>query len=318
MLKINRILAVILTAFSLTSVIWSQDVESAANSNLTGVALPAKAQRISAESVPAEISGTLEKIVASADGKLRQGNSEVLAWGGAGYRKSNSPNIVVKLRAALESAGWKYEVGGTADGVTLFRALKDGQQPRAVVGFYAANDDAMLLAWTEILAADATAQNSVETDSQTERIQNAAAKSSNGSLREIVGVWRNGSVSMMQEKNLTTGQITSSNGSTITYKFFADGRFEYIGYIKSTMYGCTTDLFNDKRGRVEISGNQITLVPTKNYWKNTYSCSPASNKERDYVLERETYTFRTKTDEYGKTLVCLANAKGESCYRREE
>jgi hypothetical protein len=317
MLKINRILAVVLTTLSLSGVIWSQGVESAANSNLTGVALPANAQRVGAASVPAEISGTLEKIVASADGKLRQGDSEVLAWGGTGYRKSNAPNIVGKLRGSLESAGWKYEVGGTADGVTLFRALKDGRAPRAVVGFYAATNDAMLVAWTEILAADA-AQNSIEIDSQTERIQSAAGKSSNGSLQEIVGKWHNGNVSMMGEKNLTTGRITSSNGTTVSYKFFADGRFEYVGYIKSTMYGCTTDLFNDKRGKVEISGNQITLVPTKNYWKNTYSCSPASNKERDYVLERETYTYRTKTDEYGKTLICLANAKGESCFRREE
>jgi hypothetical protein len=314
MFKINRIFAILLTTLSLTGVIWAQEVESASSSKLTGIALPSNTQRIAAASVPSEINGTLEKIVASGDGRIRQGASEVLAWGGAGYKKSNAPGIVGKLRGSLQTAGWMYEDGGTADGVTLIRALKDGNAPRAVIGFYAANDQTMLLAWTEILAAD-TGKDSVKNDSQIE--QNAAAKS-NGNLSEIVGVWRNGNVSMMGEKNLTTGQITSSNGSTMTYKFFADGRFEYIGYIKSTMYGCTTDLFNDKRGKVEISGNQITFVPSKNYWKNTYSCSPASNKERDYVLDRETYTFRTKTDEYGKTLVCLANAKGESCYRREE
>lgn len=135
---------------------------------------------------------------------------------------------------------------------------------------------------------------------------------------ELIGEWHNGRVSMMQDKNTVTGQTTASNGSTFTYKFFADGRFEFIGYMKSTMYGCTTDLFNDKRGKVEIDGDQITFVPTKNYWKNTYSCAPASNKERNYTLEKETYTWRTKEDEYGATLVCLANAKGESCYRREE
>lgn len=135
---------------------------------------------------------------------------------------------------------------------------------------------------------------------------------------EIVGEWHNGNVSMMQDKNLTTGQTTASNGSTFTYKFSANGNFEYIGYMKSTMYGCTTDLFNDKRGKFEVKGDQITFIPSKNYWKNTYSCSPGSNKERNYTLERETYTFSTKTDEYGKDLVCLANAKGESCFRREE
>lgn len=135
---------------------------------------------------------------------------------------------------------------------------------------------------------------------------------------ELVGEWRNGSVSMLQEKNTVTGQTTPSNGSTFSYKFYADGRFEFAGYLKSTMYGCTTDLFNDKRGKVEIDGDRLTLVPTKNYWKNTYSCSPASNKERNYTLEKEIYTWRTKEDDYGRTLICLANAKGESCYRREE
>ncbi len=135
---------------------------------------------------------------------------------------------------------------------------------------------------------------------------------------ELVGEWHNGNVSMMQEKNLTTGRTTASNGSTFTYKFSADGNFQFVGYIKSTMYGCTTDLFNDKRGKVEIDGDQITLIPSKNFWKNTYSCSPKSNKEKDHTLERETYTFRTKTDDYGKQLICLTNAKGESCYRKEQ
>lgn len=135
---------------------------------------------------------------------------------------------------------------------------------------------------------------------------------------DLVGEWHNGSVSMLQEKNLTTGQVTASNGSTFTYKFNADGSFSYIGYMKSTMYGCTTDLFNDKRGTVEVDGDEITFVPSKNYWKNTYSCSPKSNKERNYTLERETYRWRTKSDEYGKDYICLANDKGETCYRKEE
>ena len=124
---------------------------------------------------------------------------------------------------------------------------------------------------------------------------------------------------MLQEKNLTTGQITSSNGSLRSYKFYADGRFEHIGYMKSTMYGCTTDLFNDKRGKYVVNGSQITFIPSKNYWKNTYSCAPGSNKERDYVLDRETFTWRTKTDEYNKSYICLTDAKNsESCFRRED
>jgi hypothetical protein len=135
---------------------------------------------------------------------------------------------------------------------------------------------------------------------------------------ELLGTWTNGNVSMLQEKNLTTGQTTAANGSTFKYVFSADGSFEFVGYMQSTMYGCTTALFNQKIGKIEASGNQITFVPSKNFWRNNYSCSPASNKEKNHVLDKETYEWRTKTHEYGKKFICLSNAKGESCYRREE
>ena len=135
---------------------------------------------------------------------------------------------------------------------------------------------------------------------------------------ELVGEWHNGRISMLQERNTVTGSTTPGNGSTFTYKFSADGRFEFVGLMQSTMYGCTTRLFNQKAGKVEVEGSQITFIPGKNFWRNTYSCSPQSNKERNYVLDRETYQWRTTTDEYGKEFVCLANAKGETCFRREE
>jgi hypothetical protein len=300
----------------------AQETESAANSALTEAKLPSGAVRILPGSVPAEINQGLEKIVAAGEGKIVQGDSEVLAWTGAGYKKSNAANLMKQIQSNLQAKGWSYETGEKTDEVTVFSALRETPKKQGVLGFYVMSDDAMVLAWTEILPAGGS-KNTVENDSpKSEPIKQSPLQNQNSSRSSnsssIVGEWHNGRVSMMQDKNLITGQMTASNGSTFTYKFFADGRFEYVGYIKSTMYGCTTDLFNDKRGRYEISGSQITFVPSKNYWKNTYSCSPSSNKERDYVLERETYEFRTKTDEYGKTSICLANAKGESCYQREE
>ncbi|MEZ5424717.1 MAG: hypothetical protein R2747_00505 [Pyrinomonadaceae bacterium] len=135
---------------------------------------------------------------------------------------------------------------------------------------------------------------------------------------EMVGRWQNGNVSMLQEKNTTTGQVTAGNGSTFSYRFFGDGRFEFVGYMKSTMSGCTTELFNDKRGRVEIDGSRLTLVPSKNLWRNTYGCSPDSNKEKDQPLDPETFAWRTMKNEYGQQMICLANDNGETCYRKEE
>ncbi len=135
---------------------------------------------------------------------------------------------------------------------------------------------------------------------------------------DVVGIWRTGGMSTMADRNTITGSTTPSNGNTFKYEFRADGRFSFVGYLQSTMYGCTTALFNDKQGRFELSGSQITLFPTKNFWRNTNSCSASSTKERNYTLERETYELSTKTDEYGKSYVCLTNEKGETCYRGEK
>jgi hypothetical protein len=292
-----------------------EDAEAAANSNLTGIALPAGAQRILPGSVPAEMTQVFDKMIAAADGKLRQGDSEVLVWTGANYRKANAAGIVNRLTATLQAAGWQYSVEGTESGLTVFTAFKEGAPRRGIMGFHGATDEALVFSWMEVLAAG-NAQ--TDNDSRRTERQNAARTTNSGGGNSIVGTWTNGSTSMLGERNTTTGVVTSRNGSTYKYVFNANGSFEFIGYLESTMYGCTTALFNDKRGNYTISGDRITFTPSKNYWKNTYSCSPNSNKEKNHTLEEETYTFRTKQDEYGKTLICLANDKGESCYRRED
>ncbi len=135
---------------------------------------------------------------------------------------------------------------------------------------------------------------------------------------DLVGTWRTGGMSTIGERNTVTGSTTPSNGNTLKFEFKSDGRFAFTGYMQSTMYGCTTALFNDKQGRFSVSGSLLTLTLAKNFWRNTYSCSPASNKERNYTLDPEVYELRTKTDEYDKLYICLGNVKGETCYRREK
>ncbi|HEY8563484.1 MAG TPA: hypothetical protein VIL74_24105 [Pyrinomonadaceae bacterium] len=299
-------------AFSATA--SAQETEAATRSNLTGVQLPAGASRVLPGSVPAQITGVFDKITAAGDGKIRQGDSEVLVWGGADYRKANADGIVTRLTAALQAAGWQYSVQGSEGGLTVFSAVKEGAGRRAVVGFHGATDDALIFSWMEILSASGAANNQIDAQ-PTENIQNAPVRNTGGG--SIVGTWTNGTTSMNYEK-YTNGTTAFRNGSTYKYVFYADGRFEFIGLMASTMYGCTTTLFNDKRGKYQISGNQITFTPSKNFWRNQYSCAPNSNKERDYTLDQETYSFRTKQDEYGKTLICLDSGKGEACYRRED
>ena len=67
---------------------------------------------------------------------------------------------------------------------------------------------------------------------------------------ELVGNWFEGSTSIMQEQNMATGAVASKYGSSIGYVINADGTFRYAALMKSTLYGCTTSLWNDRRGKI--------------------------------------------------------------------
>jgi hypothetical protein len=121
---------------------------------------------------------------------------------------------------------------------------------------------------------------------------------------ELVGKWFTGSASSLSEQNMATGAVTSRYGSSIGYTFEADGSFRYAALMKSTMYGCTTSLWNDRRGKISVAGDVITFTMTKDYWFNSNSCYPSSNKEKDKQLEVKQYNYEVGVRE-GKTWLCM-------------
>ncbi len=155
MLKKNlRVLWTVFCAFALFAAVSAQtkeEYEPAASSSVTGVNLPAGALRVQPSSVPAEINQGLAKIVEAGEGKFVAGDSEVLAWTEKDYSKASAENLIKQLENNLSAAGWKYEVGGKEGDLTFFTVFKESPQRRAVVGFFAATDDALVLAWTEVL-----------------------------------------------------------------------------------------------------------------------------------------------------------------------
>ncbi len=267
----------------------------ASQSSLTGINLPTGAMRVREQSVPPEINQSLEKLLSGGEGKLRQGQAEVLAWAGP--------------------KGWTYETGGKEGEVTVFSAVRANPTRRAVLGFFVPTDDALVVAWTEVIAAGGSSNSAVA--SKPVPAEKPTAKSA-ANANALFGTWNTGGMSMMADRNRITGATTPSNGSTFKYVFTPDGRFEFIGMMQSTLYGCTTTLFNDKRGSFEMNGSTVTLIPNKNFWRQQNSCAPNSTKEKNHTLANETFQLRTKTDEYGKPYICLADAKGETCYRRAE
>lgn len=309
-------LAVLSSVLFLNAYARAQETVAAASSTVTQAQLPAGAERVSESSVPAEINSALAKIVEAGGGKIVRGDSEVIAWSGAGYSKADAPSLLRQLQGSLKAKGWTYEEAGKEGEVTVFSVARVAPTRRAVLGFYVPTDEALLVAWTEVHAADAGQSNDDAAQSPANARGPERGEASGASW--LVGTWGTGGMSMMADRNTVTGATTPSNGSTFKYVFTADGRFEFVGLLQSTMYGCTTTLFNDKKGRYETDGQTLTLIPSRNFWRQQNGCAPNSNKEREYTLERETFRLRTKTDEYGKHFVCLTNDKGETCYRRAE
>jgi hypothetical protein len=136
--------------------------------------------------------------------------------------------------------------------------------------------------------------------------------------RSVVGNWKTGGLGMINEVNTTTGQTKNNRGTTFSYKFAADGTYTFVGYMESTMFGCTTALFNEINGRYTVDGSTINLSPSRDFWRNTYSCFPNQNKSQTKTPTEKSLEFGFKTDEYGKDFICLNDAGVETCYRREK
>ena len=156
MLK-SLLVVLMFSAAMLPGIVQAQETEPAAQSTLTGVNLPSGAVRVNSQSVPAEVNEALAKLVAAGGGTIKQGATEVLAWTGGSYRKSNIPNLMKQVASNLQGTGWNYEVQSQQSDLTVFSVLRKEPTSQGVLGFFVPGDQAMVLAWTEILPVDRTA-----------------------------------------------------------------------------------------------------------------------------------------------------------------
>ena len=149
-------------------------------------------------------------------------------------------------------------------------------------------------------------------------VANVFGTSTHAQTGNILGYWKTGSVGSIQYQNRVTGATKSGRGSLFWYKFHANGTYEFVGYMETTMYHCTTTLFNEIKGRYTVDGSTINLNPTRDFWKNTNSCAASANKETTKTPTKKSLSFETRNDEYGQELLCVNEGTGETCYRKEK
>src|SRR5919107_250158 len=171
----------------LGSTACAQETQAAAESHLLQVMIPANAQRVAPESVPAAINEMFDKVAAAGEGKFRRGDSEVLLWAGEGYQKANAPRILSRLTGAIQNAGWRYSVEGVENGVTVFTALRESPR-RAVMGFYGVTDEALIVAATEILPEGVGQQGRGQGEAGAE----PARPVNNSGRASVAGTWYDG------------------------------------------------------------------------------------------------------------------------------
>ena len=305
--KIKAIISVILLCVSIG---FAQETENAPTSAITGSRLPQGALRVLPGSVPAEISNSLTKLVEAGAGRVTAGRREVLAWSGADYRKATADALISELQSTLADNGWKFEIGGTEGGITVFTVFKAGPVKRGLLGFYVPTDDALVVAWAETESAESGG-------SSTPGASGNFGSSMSVSHGSLTGKWDNGSVSTVTRQNTLTGSTSPGRSTRFEYSFTADGRFGFTGLAQTTNFSCTDTLYNEKAGRYSLNGSTLTLTPSKNYWKKTNSCNAVGNSERNYTLNNEVYQLSFKTDDFGNQLICLNDGKNEACYRRK-
>jgi hypothetical protein len=144
-----------------------------------------------------------------------------------------------------------------------------------------------------------------------------AAASGGDDAAALLGAWRSSEIGMISYQNSITGSSRPGRGTTMQYKFLPGGRFEYNGYLETTMYNCTTTLFNPVAGTYSVEGDRLTVVPKTSKWQQTNNCASSMNKTQPGKLDPETYTFRFSNEQGGRRL-CLTSSKGnEVCYRAE-
>lgn len=195
MFKIHSLLLIFCAILTLTAsgaaAAQTNDGEPAAASSLIGVRLPAGAQRVNEQSVPADINDALGKIIAAGgNGKLRQGATEVLVWAGGGYRKSSAAGIIKQVTNNMQNGGWTYAVGEQNAEFIVFNSL-DSSVPkkRGVIGFWIPSNESLLLAWAEMLPANSPNADSPKTSNRP--ANNATSPNTNSGSAKVITAEKN-------------------------------------------------------------------------------------------------------------------------------
>lgn len=161
----------------------------------------------------------------------------------------------------------------------------------------------------------ATSDNSVNEISRTET-RNVQVLKNGGTIRDLVGKWEKKSSGM---SSYTGGVYQGSSGNYESYEFSADGRVAYTTLIAVQNYGCRLEAFAQSKGRVSVSGTNMTMNLSAGTIRRDDSCSPSKNYTKATNATNDDYQWRIEKDEYGNVQLALTGSDGNTfLYRKAQ
>ena len=139
--------------------------------------------------------------------------------------------------------------------------------------------------------------------------------SSNGgavTLADLAGTWSSGSVSGERYKNLRNNELSDVSGNMSEYIISPNGQIEYTGYLSTTIYACSTRLFFQKKGKISVSGSNITFDYKTGERDYQNSCNASLSGVKP--IPRSTKTVSFTIERIGKDIkLCTTDEGVQSC-----
>jgi hypothetical protein len=126
----------------------------------------------------------------------------------------------------------------------------------------------------------------------------------------ILGAWIFGVFSPTDFYNASNGQyIGNAYGTSVVFKFTADGKYEQTVLIHSTVYSCRTQVYVYNKGTVKFNGAEFRVYPASGRVRSSDTCNASFNYDRADDIARKqgdkyTWSFRRNAND-GKTYLMI-------------
>jgi hypothetical protein len=138
----------------------------------------------------------------------------------------------------------------------------------------------------------------------------------------LVGEWRYGTVSGTTYWDSSTGKyLGSGSGMSDTFIFAKDGSYKEYAFIKSSpVAGWTTKIFTTIEGKAKVSGDTLTLTPTKGNYHVEDNRVARSNYDRPMTDEEVKKQIKSQGfslgQEDGKPVLAIKLEKSSMKYQK--